>query len=80
MKVRTKKVESVEKTSREVSQLIDAGIELNSKAPEYYYTKLAELKIKMIEEATKDAYNRAQKIPENGGSLGGLKTTDMGVF
>ena len=53
LKVRSKKVDTVEKTSREVSQLIDAGIELNSNAPEYYYTKLAELKIKMIEEATK---------------------------
>ena len=81
LKVRSKKVDTVEKTSREVSQLIDAGIELNSNAPEYYYTKLAELKIKMIEEATKDAYDRAQKIAENaGGALGGLKTADMGVF
>jgi len=61
--------------------LIDAGIELNSQAPEYYYTKLAELKLKMIEEATKDAYERAGKIAENGGGeLGNLKNADMGVF
>jgi uncharacterized protein len=81
VKVQSKNVELVEKVSREVSELIDAGIELNSQAPEYYYTKLAELKLKMIEEATKDAYERAGKIAENGGGkLGNLKNAGMGVF
>ena len=70
-----------EKTSREVSKLIDAGIELNSYSPQYYYTKLAELKIKMIEQATKDAKNRAETIAKNGGgSLGDLVKANMGVF
>ena len=64
-----------------VTDLIDAGVELNSYTPEYYYTKLAELKIKMIEAATKDANNRAEKIAINAGSkLGGLKNAEMGVF
>ena len=81
VKVQSKNVELVEKVSREVSELIDAGIELNSQSPEYYYTKLAELKLKMIEEATKDAYERAGKIAENGGGkLGNLKNAGMGVF
>ncbi len=81
LKVSSKKVNIVEQTSRQVSELIDAGIELNSEAPEYYYTKLAQLKLKMIEAATKDAFERAAKIAENGGgSLGKLKNADMGVF
>ncbi len=81
MKIQSKNVDLIEKTSREVSELIDAGIELNSNAPQYYYTKLASLKLKMIEQATKDAYNRAIKIAENGGgSLGNMKSADMGVF
>jgi hypothetical protein len=81
VKVSSKKVNVVEQTSRQVSQLIDAGIELNSDAPEYYYTKLAQLKLKMIEAATKDAHERAAKIAENGGgSLGKLMYADMGVF
>ncbi len=81
LKVSSKKVNIVEQTSRQVSELIDAGIELNSDAPEYYYTKLAQLKLKMIEAATKDAFERADKIAENGGgSLGKLKNADMGVF
>ncbi len=81
LKVQSKQVDLIERTSREVSQLIDAGIELNSNAPEYYYTQLAQLKIKMIEQATKDAYNRAEKIAENGGgSLGNMLSAEMGVF
>lgn len=81
MKVQSKNVDLVENTSREVSQLIDAGIELNSYSPEYYYTKLTELKLKMIEEATKDAYDRAQKIAENGGGkIKKMMQADMGVF
>ena len=79
--VQSKSVDLVEQTSREVSKLIDAGIELNSHSPQYYYTQLAALKIKMIEEATKDAKNRAETIAKNGGgSLGDLTYASMGVF
>ena len=48
LKVQSKNVDLIENISREVTELIDAGVELNSFAPEYYYTKLAQLKIKMI--------------------------------
>lgn len=81
LKISSKKVDLVENTSRQVSELIDAGIELKSAAPQYYYTKLATLKLKMIEAATKDAHERAEKIAENGGgSLGKLMFADMGIF
>ena len=81
LKISSKKVDLVENTSRQVSELIDAGIELKSAAPQYYYTKLATLKLKMIEAATKDAHERAQKIAENGGgALGKLMYADMGIF
>jgi hypothetical protein len=81
LKIQSKNVDIVENISREVTELIDAGVELNSFAPDYYYTKLAQLKIKMIEAATKDAKNRAEKIAMNaGGVLGNLKNADMGVF
>ena len=81
VKVQSKNVELIEQVSRQVSELINAGIELNSQAPEYYYTKMADLKLKMIEKATSDARKRAEKIAENGGgSLGDLQQADMGVF
>lgn len=81
LKIESHDVNKVEDLSRSASELIDMGMELISYAPEYYYTKLAELKIKMIESATKDGKLRAEKIAENaGGSLGGLKNADLGVF
>lgn len=81
VQVESKEVEKVENISRQVSELINSGVELYSNTPEYYYTKLAALKLEMIAEATKDARLRAEKIAENAGaSLGDLKKSDMGVF
>jgi hypothetical protein len=81
IQIESNEVNKVESVSREVSELINNGIEFYSDAPQYYYTKLAELKIEMIAEATRDANTRAQKIAENAGSnVGRLKNADMGVF
>lgn len=79
--IQSKEVNKIEDVSRQSSELINSGIEFYSNAPEYYYTKLAELKIQMIAEATKDANIRAKSIAENAGAgLGNLKKSDMGVF
>jgi hypothetical protein len=81
VQIESEQVEKVEEVSRNITELINSGIEFYSNKPSYYYTKLAELKIEMIAEATKDASIRAQKIAENaGGSLGELKSADMGVI
>ncbi len=81
VKIESKDVDRIEKLSREVTELINQGLEFNSASPEYYYTQLANLKIEMIAEATKDARLRAEKIAqESGSSLGDLKNGDMGVF
>lgn len=81
LRIESKEVDKIELISREVTELINQGIELVSLAPDYYYTKLAELKLKMIESATKDAKERASKIAENAGStLGELKNASMGVI
>jgi len=81
IQIESNDVNKIEEISRQVSELINLGIEFYSKEPEYYYTKLAELKIEMIAEATKDANARAEKIAKNAGSeVGQLKKADMGVF
>lgn len=81
IQIESKEVDKIEEISRQVSELINSGVEFYSKEPEYYYTKLAELKIEMIAEATKDASARAEKIASNAGSeVGQLKKADMGVF
>ncbi|OCB75230.1 SIMPL domain-containing protein [Flavobacterium crassostreae] len=79
--IQSKEVNKIEELSRQSSELINSGIEFYSNAPEYYYTKLAELKVQMIAEATKDASTRAQSIADNANAdLGKLKKSDMGVF
>jgi hypothetical protein len=81
IQIESGEVDKIEGISRQVSELINSGVEFYSNAPQYYYTKLAELKIEMIAEATKDAYARAKKIAENaGGRVGKLKNANMGVF
>ena len=81
VQIESKEVDKVELISRQVSELINSGVEFYSKNPEYYYTRLAELKIEMIAEATKDANIRAKKIADNAGAeVGNLKNADMGIF
>jgi len=74
-------VEKVETISREVTELLNKGIQLYSSPPRYYYTKLDELKIEMISQATENARIRAEKIAENSKSqLGELIVAKMGIF
>jgi hypothetical protein len=81
VEINSKNVEKVEKISREVTEIIDQGIEFNSNVPSYYYTKLDKLKLEMLSNATANAKQRAEKIAENAGAeLGKLKKADMGIF
>lgn len=79
--VDSRDIEKVEKISREVTELIESGIELNSSSPSYYYSKLSELKIDLLAQASSDARLRAETIAKNSkGGLGSLRKATMGVF
>ena len=81
VKIESKEVDKIEKISREITELLNQGVQFYSEAPRYYYTKLADLKIKMISKATEDARLRAEKISEfSGGKLGKLESARMGIF
>jgi hypothetical protein len=81
VKVDSKDIDKVEKISREVTELIESGIEFNSSSPSYYYTKLSELKVDLLAKASADAKDRASTIAKNSGSgLGKIKKATMGVF
>lgn len=74
-------LEKVEALSRSATSLIEDGIEFNSHAPSYYYTKLSELKIDLLAKASADARLRAETIAKNsGGHLGKTLKANMGVF
>ena len=51
VEVRSENVSKITQVSREVTELIDLGVQLNSGAPEYLYRKLDELKLEMIRSA-----------------------------
>jgi len=79
--IESKEVEKIEKISREISELLNKGLQFYSESPRYYYTKLSDLKIEMISKATEDARLRAEKIAEfSGGELGKLESAKMGIF
>jgi hypothetical protein len=81
VRVKSADIPTVEKVSREATELIDRGILIHSDAPLYTYTKLSELKIRMLAEASKDAKLRAEQIALNtGANLGGLLNARMGVL
>jgi uncharacterized protein len=81
VEVRSKDVQKVSDISRQVTELIDKGIQFISGAPEYFYTKLAELKIEMLAMATADAKERAMSMANSAGNkIGLMRSAKMGVF
>ena len=81
VQIESKEVDKIEKVSREITELLNQGVQFYSESPRYYYTKLADLKIEMISKATQDARIRAEKISEfSGGKLGDLESAKMGIF
>jgi len=67
--------------SRESTELIEQDVQFVSYAPQYFYTKLAELKLKMLEAASADARKRAEKIlAPSGNRVGKIRSANMGVF
>lgn len=74
-------VDKITNIANECTELIDSGVEIISDYPEYYYTKLDELKLQLIEEATQNAKERIDIMAQNAGcQTGELLTANLGVF
>lgn len=74
-------VDRVVRVSKRASDLVKRGVELSSGHPQFLYTKLEDLKIAMLGEATEDAQRRARVLAEGSGSeLGALRHARQGVF
>jgi hypothetical protein len=79
--ISSSEVVKVPEVSRTITSLIKDGVEIDSGSLRFLYTKLAELKINMLAEATKDATLRAEQIVNNAnGHLGKLVEARMGVM
>lgn len=74
-------VDLVESVSNDITDLIENDVFISSESPSYYYTKLSELKIEMIEMASQDGLLRAKTALNGGGAeIGDLLETSIGVF
>lgn len=81
IKIHSRRIDAIESVVKESMELIENGIEFNAGAPEFYYTRLSDLKLELIRKAAVDAGSRAEKIAEASNcSLGSLKSSDLGVF
>lgn len=79
--VSSNNLDNVEKVSRDISSLLDQGVELTSGSPEYYYSDLDALKLDLIDKASINAKDRIDIVAKNSGAkLGKLKNSSLGVF
>lgn len=81
IKISSPNIELVSEVSGDITALIKDGIEIDSFSPQYFYTKLDDMKIELLGDATKNALQRAKQLAENSGSsVGNLKYASQGVF
>lgn len=81
IEVRSNDVDRIAQIAREATELINQGILLESKPPQFYYTQLGDLKIEMLGEAANDAKLRAERIAAStGNKIGTVRSARMGVM
>ena len=79
--VSSEDVDSVEKLSRDITELIEQGVEFTSNNPEYYYRDLDSLKLELVQAATENAKERIDLMAEGAGCKPGkLVSSNLGVF
>jgi hypothetical protein len=72
----------VDRVSRlDTTPLIDEGVLFTNDIPQFLYTKVAEDKIEMLADATRDARARAEQIASQGERhIASLHDAEMGIF
>lgn len=81
IEVRSYDVNKVDEVSRGSTELINQDIDFVSGSPDYFYTKLADLKIEMLSRATEDAKQRAISMANStNNKIGAIRSAKMGVF
>lgn len=81
LRISSENVSLISQTAREASNFIKDGMELSSGSPQYLYTKLDQMKIQMLGQATQNARQRAEQLISHSASrLGALRSASQGVF
>ena len=79
--VRSADVNGITALSQRATALINQGVPLQSAAPEYLYTRLADVRTEMLAQATEDAKRRAEALAKAAGAgIGAVRSARQGVF
>jgi hypothetical protein len=79
--VRTDDVELVSKLSNGIGALLQSGVNVSNYGPQYYVSKLNELRPQLLEQAMEDAKVRAEAIVKaTGGKVGNVMSVRSGPF
>ncbi len=74
-------VDAVKKIAETAPELIEQGVSIFSPQPEFYYTKLEDLKLSLIEKAAANARMRAERLTSGTNSkLGKILSASQGIF
>lgn len=74
-------VELIKSVALDMQNLIDKGIDISDTQTDYFYSGLADLKVKLLKTATVDAKNRASAmLKANNNSVGKIQSVKMGVY
>lgn len=76
----TTDVNKITSLAQSTQDLINQGVIFSTNQVEYYYSKLADVRVSLLSDAIKDAKARAEKMAESTGkSVGVLKSASSGV-
>ncbi|HZT06430.1 MAG TPA: SIMPL domain-containing protein [Chloroflexota bacterium] len=79
--INSAEVDKITGIAQKTSQLIDQGVIFSGRNPEYFYSKLPDLRVQLFAGATKDAQARAEQIAgSTGARLGHLVSASTGVI
>jgi hypothetical protein len=78
--VQSSDIQKIQNISKNTQTVINQGVIFSAYSPEYYYSKLPEMRVTLLPEAMKDAQTRAESIAKSTGrKVGTLKSAAMGV-
>ena len=81
IEVTSKDVNKIKEVALDIQNLVDKGIDIGSISTDYYYSKLSDLKVKLLKAATEDAKERAAAmLKATHNRVGKIQSVKMGVF
>ena len=79
--IKSNDVKVIKEISSDIQNLLNQGIDINITSTEYFYSKLGDLKVELLEDATKDAKDRAKAmLKATRNHPGKIQSVQMGVF